>query len=258
MKRPLIIANWKMRPGNSKEAFDLAKAVAKGVEDLEADVVLCPPFVYISDIVRASSFARQQTSYGGSSVALRSEASGSKTFGVGGQDCFWEQEGPYTGEVSPVMLRNLGCTHVILGHSERKRYLNETAEMVNAKIKAVLQQGLIPVVCVDEPEQNLELLLKGISQSELKNSVLVYEPAWAISTSHGQAATPKLLKETAAFMKKFIPAQTPILYGGSVESRNIKSFLGPELGQGVLVGGASLQAKEFVTLVKNASIALAP
>ena len=228
--RPLIIANWKMNPVDSKEALDLALTITKEMRDIEADVVLCPPFVYVAQLLASQNVF------------------------IGAQDCFWEQEGPYTGEVSPEMLHNLGCTYVILGHSERKQYLNETAEMVNAKIKAVLRGELIPVVCVDEPEQNLELLLKGISQSELKNSVFVYEPAWAISTSHGQAATPQQMRKAAMFMRKFLPAETPILYGGSVESSNIKSFLGLKLAQGALVGGVSLDAKEFIELVKKAAV----
>ena len=228
--KPLIIANWKMNPANSKEAFDLARAVTKGVQGLEAQVVLCPPFLYIPQL-----------------LPLRNVH-------MGAQDCFWENEGPYTGEIGPSMLKSLGCTYVILGHSERKRYFNETAEMVNAKIKAVLQRELIPVVCVDESEKNLEELVTGISQSELKNSVFVYEPAWAISTSNGQAATPQHMREAAVFMRKFLPAPIPILYGGSVESSNIKSFLGPELAQGALVGGASLDAEEFIALVRNAAL----
>lgn len=251
--KPLIIANWKMNPSNSKEAFDLAKTIAQGVQGVEADVVLCPPFVYISDIVRASSFARQQTSYGGSSVA----------FGVGGQDCFWEHQGPYTGEVSPVMLRSLGCTYVILGHSERERFVNETMQMVQKKVKSALVAGLVPVVCIgdyDEGNRNQELgakmrgILKGLSLQDVSKTVLVYEPVWAISTNPGsKPATAKDVKEAVACMRS-IAKKTTILYGGSVNSKNITEFLEDDTTQGALVGGASLDAEEFIALVKNAAL----
>lgn len=238
--RPLIIANWKMNPASSKEAVDLAHAVAKGVEGLEADVVLCPPFVYIPHILN--------TKY---------------QIQVGAQDCFWEEQGPYTGEVSPPMLRNLGCTHVILGHSERERFLKETMQMVQQKVKSALLAGLVPVVCIgdyDEDSRNQELgakmrgILGGFSLQDLSKIVLVYEPVWAISTNPGaRPATVKDVKEAVAFMRS-IAKNTTILYGGSVNSKNITEFLGDDTTQGALVGGASLDAKEFIALVKNAAM----
>lgn len=231
--RPLIIANWKMNPSNSKEAVDLANAVAKGVEGLEADVVLCPPFVYIPQILN--------TKY---------------QIQVGAQDCFWEDQGPYTGEVSPSMLKSLGCTYVILGHSER-RQLGETSIMVNKKIKAALLAGLIPVVCIGEEfEEEMKIIFHGIKnlKLEIKNLVLVYEPVWAISTNPGaKAVTPKDVKESVAFMRS-IAKNTTILYGGSVDSKNVTEFLGEDTAQGALVGGASLDPKEFIALVKNAAL----
>ncbi|MBI1971479.1 MAG: triosephosphate isomerase [Candidatus Wildermuthbacteria bacterium] len=225
MTQPLIIANWKMNPPDSKEAFDLASEIKKGIEGLEVEVVLCPPFVYIPQLLPA------------------------KTLLIGAQDCSWEQEGPFTGEISPQMLKNLGCTHVILGHSER-RQLGETLEMVNKKAKAALAVGLLPVVCIgEEIEKEMNIVSRDI-----KNLILAYEPSWAISTSGGRAVSPEDMGNVAALMKRFIPSDTPILYGGSVDSNNVKSFLGPDLAQGVLVGAASLNAKEFIQLVKIAAM----
>lgn len=237
--KPLIVANWKMNPSDSKETFDLAESVTKGVQGLEADVVLCPPFVYVPQLLASQNVF------------------------IGAQNCFWEQEGPYTGEVSPAMLRNIGCTYVILGHSER-RQLGETSEMVNKKIKAALMAGLIPVVCIGEKfEEEMKIIFQGIKnwKLEIKNLVLVYEPVWAVSTNlRARPAIPKDVKEAVAFMRSVlkemfderVAKDTTILYGGSVDSRNIGEFLGEDKAQGALVGGASLDAAEFVALVKNA------
>jgi len=141
MGRPLIIGNWKMNPSNSKEAFDLAKAVVQGLQDVEADAVLCPPFVYVPQLLPSVNVF------------------------IGAQDSFWKQEGPYTGEVSPFMLKNLGCSYVILGHSER-RNLGETPEIIAKKIQAALDAALIPVVCIGENiEQEMTIILKNIKHS---------------------------------------------------------------------------------------------
>lgn len=249
MTRPLIIANWKMNPANSKEAVDLANAVAKGVQGLEADVVLCLPFVYIPQILN-SKYQIQ----------------------VGAQDCFWEDKGPYTGEISPAMLKNLGCTHVILGHSERERFLKETINMVQKKVKSALVAGLVPVVCIgdyDEGDRNQELgakirgIFEELSVSDISKLILVYEPVWAISTNpQSKPATVKDVKEAVVFMRSVlkemfdekIAKDTTILYGGSVNSKNITEFLEDDTTQGALVGGTSLDAKEFIELVKKAAL----
>ena len=157
--RPLIIANWKMNPANSKDAFDLAKAVIQGLEDVEADVVLCPPFVYVSQLLPSQNVF------------------------IGAQDAFWEQEGAYTGEVSPLMLKNLGCSYVMLGHSEQRK-LGETLQMSVKKIQAVLRVALIPVVCIGEDiEQEMKSMLKDIKKADVLKIVFVYEPKGAISTA---------------------------------------------------------------------------
>lgn len=171
------------------------------------------------------------------------------------------------------MLKNLGCQYVILGHSERRRYLKETDEMVNKKLKAVLGIGLKPILCVGSKERNqkkefreiknqLKKVLSGIKKPELKSLVITYEPVWAISTTKGgRIATPKESREGANFIRKILIklfdknfAKRPrIIYGGSVDSKNVKSFIYEARMDGVLVGAASLNSKEFVKLVKKIS-----
>lgn len=234
--RPLIIANWKMNPSNSKEAFDLAGAVVQGLEGAEADIVLCPSFVYVSQLLPSSNVS------------------------IGAQDCFWEQEGAYTGEVSPKMLKTLGCSHVILGHSERER-LGETIEMTAKKIQAALDAAIIPVVCVGEDcGKETEVLLRNIKNMDISKIVFVYEPEGAISTEpDAKPVSPEHLERALSAMRdtllkkagKAVAQKTSILYGGSVSSKNIREFMRAGI-QGVLVGAASLDAQEFVELVKNA------
>lgn len=244
--KPLIVANWKMNPENSKEALELAAIVTKGVKDTNAHVVLCPPFPFISDMIASNNVF------------------------LGAQDCFWEERGAFTGEVSPTMVRSLECTYVILGHSERARQVKETSDMVRLKIGAALRAGLIPIVCLGEEDkairkEELEIklvnLLRGIKTQDLSKLVLAYEPLWAISTSKdSHAASEEDVREVTAFMRGVLVSllgaksfEVPILYGGSVTAKNVKSFLGPEKAQGVLVGETSLNGPEFVALVKNAA-----
>lgn len=240
MIKILIVANWKMNPKTSKDARDLAEAVKRGVAGVRgAKVVLCPPFIYLSALIESASASAQ--GFGG--------------LAFGSQDCFWEDQGAFTGEVSPSMLRGLGCSYVILGHSERKSNLGETLEMVNRKVKAALAAGLIPVVCIGEHiKLELQKVLKDLNNKDRKRSVLVYEPEWAISTApHAKPDTPEHAKRAIAQIRKIAGSDIPVLYGGSTSSKNIKGFI--ESGaQGALVGSASLDAKEFVRLVKSASI----
>ena len=226
--RPLIIANWKMNPANSKNAFDLAKAVVQGLEDVKADAVLCPPFVYVPQLLLSLNVF------------------------IGAQDSFWEQEGSFTGEVSPLMLKNLGCSYVILGHSERKK-LGETSLMIAKKVQASLAVSLIPVVCIGEDiEKELKTILKDIKETDVSKIIFVYEPEGAISTEpNAQPASLEQLERALDRMRVLLPKTVSILYGGSVNSTNIKGFMGKGV-QGALVGAASLDAQEFVALVKNA------
>lgn len=214
MEKTIIVANWKMNPKTVTEAQELYGAVPRSSE---VEIVICPPFVYLP--------------------ALKGEVA------IGGQDCFWEGKGAYTGEVSPVMLKEMGCSYVILGHSERKKYLGETEKMVQKKMKAALAAGLKVVLCVGEDEE---------TPNDTDNLIVVYEPEWAISSEGGESADPKVVASRIEKMRSTLKT-TPILYGGSTNSENIKGFL--EAGaQGALVGSASLDAKEFAALVANAQM----
>jgi triosephosphate isomerase (TIM) len=214
MQKTLIVANWKMNPSTLKEAQKLYKAV-QGSDKVE--VVVCPPFGYLS--------------------ALKGGVA------IGAQDCFWEDPiGAYTGEVSASMLREAGCSYVILGHSERKKYLGETEDMVQKKMQAALAAGLKVVLCVDDNEQ---------VPTEASNLIVVYEPEWAISTEGGEAADPKVVGAKIAEMRDTLKT-VPILYGGSTTSKNIKEIIAAG-AQGALVGSSSLDAAEFAALVKSAA-----
>ncbi len=228
--RPLFIANWKMNPHTLQEAQQLFLAIHKGLEGVkDVDVVICPPFPFIPQILN--------TKY---------------QIQVGAQDCFWEQEGAYTGEVSPLMLKNLGCSHVLLGHSERRK-LGETSEMIAKKVQAVLDVFLIPVVCIGEGiEKEMEVILKNIKEADILKIVFVYEPEGAISTEpHAKPASLEQLDHAVRAMRAFLSKSATILYGGSVNSKNIQGFMEKGI-QGALVGAASLDAQEFVQLAKNA------
>ena len=222
MNKTIIIANWKMNPGSAAEAQELFETVAKGIEGIDgAEIVICPPFVYLS-MLRGLDLK----------------------FQIGAQDCFWEEQGAFTGEVSANMLKDLGCSHVILGHSERKKYFGETEEMTQKKMKAALAAGLKVVLCIDDKEK---------TPRDEPNLFVVYEPEWAISSEGGEPADPKIVAAKIADMRATLQT-TPILYGGSVDSSNIAMFLKETKVQGALVGSASLDADEFIALVKNAQM----
>ena len=228
MKKILIVANWKMNPIDSSDAAKLFGRVANEISSSKkAEVVLCPPFPFIFQLTAHEPDIR-----------------------IGAQNCFWEQEGAFTGEVSPAMLKALGCSHVILGHSEREQHLGETNKMVNRKLKAVLQAGLTPVVCIGEHvEEEIKEVLEGIDDTS--SIVLVYEPEWAISTSeNARPSTPENCKEAIEKIRSIL--NVPVLYGGSVDSTNITQFIKEGGVQGALVGSASLKPEEFIALVKNA------
>jgi triosephosphate isomerase (TIM) len=254
MNTVYIVANWKMNPDTAAEAQRLFDAVAKGVENIGGvEVVICPPFVYLSAINSLNSLRAHNRQ---SAIKL------------GAQDCFWKKEGAYTGEISPVMLKDLGCSYIIIGHSERKNYLGETFEAIHKKLKEALECGLTPVVCIgekergdskEEIEKQMRTILKDISLEEAPRVVLAYEPEWAISSNkNAQAAHPEDCAGSIQYMadiskELFKDIEIPILYGGSTNSKNIEGFI--EAGaSGALVGGASLKAEEFISLVKNAAV----
>lgn len=249
MAKLIIVANWKMNPQSLAEAKQLFNSVKNGLKNVKgAEVVICPPFPYLSFINNQLSIIK-----------------------LGGQNCFWEEKGAYTGEISSVMLKNFACKYVIIGHSERRGILKETNSMINKKIKAALSFGIKPILCVGERKEEkekekifvvlksqIEQGLKKISKKEIENIIFAYEPVWAIGTGRSclpdEAHVIRLLfqKIIAQKYSRQIARKLQILYGGSVKSLNVKGFIKEAGFQGVLVGGASLDQKEFIGIVKNA------
>ena len=248
MRVPMIAGNWKMNTTVS-EAIELVNGMRRGLDEIDdVDKVICPPFISLATVKELIK---------GSSIRL------------GAQNLYFEKKGAYTGEVSPLMLADL-CDLVIIGHSERRQYFNETGEIVNKKIRAALKVGLRPILCVGERlEENeagrteevvtgqLRSSLAGIDS--LEDLVIAYEPVWAIGT--GKAATGKRANETIGIIrhniaklydKKFAQG-TRILYGGSVTADNIPEFVQQSEIDGALVGGASLKTNQFLKMVKQTS-----
>jgi len=245
--KPLIVANWKMNPLSQKAASQLFNSLKRNLKNIKkAEVVICPPFVYL-----ATSDKRQVT--------------GLK---LGAQNCFWQEKGAFTGEISPQMLKDLAVNYVILGHSERRQIMGETDEMVNKKIREVLKLNLQPIVCIGETEEErkreetFQILkreikegFKGVPKSQMSKVVIAYEPIWAIGTGNPCSADDALT--AILFIRKVISQifsikaakKIRILYGGSIDSQNAGDYLGQEGINGLLVGGASLNPKEFLKIV---------
>ncbi len=248
MRKKLIAANWKMykTPDQARDFFrDFLPLVAGHNRD---EICVCPPFVDLPAAVEAAK---------GSDVA------------IGGQDLHWEKEGAYTGEISAAMLLAIGCTHVIIGHSERRQYFGETDDTVNAKLKAALEAGLTPIVCVGEVLEEREAgltddvlrrqctrALYKISGKKAAKLVVAYEPVWAIGT--GKTATPAMASEAHSLIRGEVAKalgdelakNLRILYGGSVKPENATALMSEEEIDGALVGGASLDPKSFAAIVK--------
>ncbi|HVG96371.1 MAG TPA: triose-phosphate isomerase [Chloroflexota bacterium] len=245
-RQPVVAGNWKMNT-TLAEARALAEAVAGPLSALEAiETVLCPPFVSLAAVIQTVA---------GAGVA------------VGAQNCHFEPKGAFTGEVSPLMLADLGCRYVILGHSERRALFGETDATVRRKAQAALAAGLIPIVCVGESlEQNeagqtvevvggqVRAALDGLTGAQVAGLVLAYEPIWAIGT--GRAATPEQANATIGAVRRAVgevagadaAAAVRIQYGGSVTAENAAAlFAQPEI-DGALVGGASLKGPDFVAV----------
>jgi len=255
MQKPLIIANWKMNPATSEEAKLLFDVVENGIKEVkDVEVVICPPFVYFQN--QESRIKNQESRIKNQEVKL------------GAQNCFWEQKGAFTGEISPLMLKNLGCQYVIIGHSERRQYFNETNEIINKKIKAALKARLKPILCIGEKEEEREQIkeileeqlkegLKEISPGQITNLVIAYEPVWAIGTGNFCSTDDAL--SAYLMIKKFLTncysrslaSRVKILYGGSVDSKNAAFYIKEAKMDGLLVGGASLNGSEFIKIVKG-------
>lgn len=247
MRIPMIAGNWKMNT-TVAEATALVSEMLPELDRIDnVDKVICPPFVSLAAISELLK---------GSSVKL------------GAQNLYFEEKGAYTGEISPLMLAEL-CQLVIIGHSERRQYFNETVELVDKKVQAALKVGLKPILCVGETLKENEsgkteaVLTKQLSltasQAYSAGLVLAYEPIWAIGT--GKAATGKQANRTIGFIRQHISQQhgqeiaraVRILYGGSVTAANIAEFIEQPEIDGALVGGASLKAGEFLSIVKQTS-----
>ena len=247
MRRPVMAGNWKMfKTQEEARAFFTAFApLVAGAT--HCDIVICPPFTALA--------------------AAKAASRGTAVY-IGAQDVYWEKQGAFTGEVSPQMLVEAGCTHVIIGHSERRQFFAETDETVSRKVKAALEADLTPIVCVGELlaereagrteavlEQQFAGGLGGLTGSQFSRIIIAYEPVWAIGT--GRTATPEMAAEAHRFLrsqgaKRFSSdhaAALRILYGGSVKPDNVKGLMAQVEIDGALVGGASLDAQSFASIV---------
>ncbi|NLK52155.1 MAG: triose-phosphate isomerase [Syntrophomonadaceae bacterium] len=248
MRIPMVAGNWKMYKVRAEaEAFvqDL-RAQITHLQDVE--VVICPPYTLLESVIRAVQ---------------------GSPFQVGAQNVYWEEQGAFTGEVAPSMLYDLGCRYVICGHSERRQYFGETDETVNRRLKAALGVGLIPIFCLGETleeretgvtfqvcERQLINGLHGLTGDQITPIVVAYEPVWAIGT--GRNATPQDAQEVISYLRgriseKYSSAvgeQVRILYGGSVKPENIQALMAEPDLDGVLVGGASLEAASFARIIQ--------
>lgn len=255
MSRKYFIAgNWKMNK-TAAEATALIEAInEKAGLQTKVDVAVCPPFTALDAASKALA---------GSTVKL------------GAQNMYFEKSGAYTGEIAADMLKEFGCTYVILGHSERREYFKECNCLINKKVKAVLANGMNPILCVGEKLEEreagktLDIVseqtakgLEGLTAAEAEKVVIAYEPVWAIGT--GKTATPAMAQEVHAAIRKIladtfgaeVAEKMQILYGGSMKPENADALLAEKDIDGGLIGGAALKADSFVALIESASKAL--
>ncbi len=247
MRKPVIAGNWKMYKTQAETRAFLAEFLPLVAESRDAEIVLAPPFTALAAAVDAAR---------GSAVTIAA------------QDLHWEPEGAFTGEISARMLVETGCRGVIIGHSERRQYFHETDETVARKVRAALDAGLRPIVCLGETlpereqgltEQVLERQFRGglgaLTPGDFSSILLAYEPVWAIGT--GRTATPQLAAAAHAFLRGLASASfggdkaasARILYGGSVKPGNIRGLMAEEEIDGALVGGASLDPASMAAIV---------
>lgn len=246
MRRPIIAGNWKMN-NTIDDAKELVEKLKPLVVDSEVDIVVCPTYLSLAKVI---------------------ELTNNTSIAVGAQNMHFEENGAYTGEVSGEMLKELGLDYVIIGHSERRQYFNETNETVNKKVVKALKLNLKPIVCVgetlEEREQNkakeivttqVKKALLGLSKEEISSIVIAYEPIWAIGT--GKTASSEDANEVCGWIRDEVRVLTDvnisekvrIQYGGSVKPNNIKELMAQPHIDGALVGGASLKADQFAALV---------
>ena len=250
LRKAIIAGNWKMNK-TPAEAKVLLEQVAPLVKDAGCQVIACVPFVDLQTALEATKDTNVK---------------------IGAENCHWEENGAYTGEISAKMLTSMGVEYVVLGHSERRQYFGETDETVNKRTKAAIAAGLKPIVCVGELlwerecniteeviARQIKLDLFGVTAEELKNVVIAYEPVWAIGT--GKTATADQAEEVCGFIRATLAKlysqadadAVTIQYGGSMNDGNADELLSKENVDGGLIGGASLVAEKFAAIVKAAS-----
>ncbi len=253
MRKPFVAGNWKMNT-DSYSSIELAESIASGSLEITGEkvhVAVIPPFVYIPAVVKALST---------SSIA------------VGAQDIYTEPEGAFTGEISALMLKDIGCNYALCGHSERRHVIGETDELINKKVSASISGGLLPILCVGElleerqagrtnevVTRQINSDLAGLSAEKASAVTLAYEPVWAIGT--GQTATPQQAQEVHALIRKLLgemygnqlAEEIRILYGGSAKPDNAADLMHQPDINGLLVGGASLNADDFIAIIKSLS-----
>jgi triosephosphate isomerase len=251
MRRPLIAANWKMYKTPKESLAFLSEFLPLVKDHTSSDISIFPTMSSLGYVIEATKDSRVT---------------------AGAQTMHWLNEGPYTGQTSPTMLESIGCTRVLLGHSERRIYANETDEMVNLKLKAALSHDLIPIVCVGETldkrnsglteavlRWQIAVALNGIAGTNCGELVIAYEPVWAIGT--GSVATPDQANEAHAIIRREVASHLGlscasgmrILYGGSVKPDNVDALMNEPEIDGALVGGASLNPQSFAEIVRNAT-----
>jgi triosephosphate isomerase len=252
MRKPFVAGNWKMNT-NSRTSVELADRLACGSIETaghSVTVAVFPPFVYLKAVGDALN---------GSSIS------------IGAQDVYFEPDGAFTGEISIAMLKDIGCNYCLCGHSERRHVIGETDELINRKVSAAISGGLLPVLCVGElleerkagqteeiVTRQIEKGLAGLNAEKLEAVTIAYEPVWAIGT--GLTATPQQAQEAHDFIRKLVgriyndqlASEMRILYGGSVKPDNAVDLMGQEDVDGLLVGGASLKANDFLAIIRAA------
>ncbi len=251
MRTPFIAGNWKMNLSPS-EAQKLASDMVSALQEIEGvDIAIAPTFLALPSVIQTIQ--------------------GSNIF-ASAQNCHQKTSGAYTGEISPVMLRNTGCTYVIIGHSERRQYFKESNQLIGSKIRSAFSAGLLPIFCIGETlaereagqafdvvKKQITEALEDIELDKLASITIAYEPVWAIGT--GVTATPEQAQEIHAFIRELlkneysetVASSIRIQYGGSVKPHNAASLLGQKDIDGALVGGASLKPDSFLAIVKTAT-----
>jgi len=251
VRNPIIGGNWKMNKGTPSEAIEMLKEMIPLVKKISSvDIVIVPPFTALSSTIQTVK---------------------NTNIMVGAQNMYYEEKGAFTGEVSPIFLKELGCKYVILGHSERRDIFNESDDLINKKLKKALKSDLNPIVCIGEHleereagrtknviENQFNLTFKDLKSEEFSRVIIAYEPIWAIGT--GKTATPEQAEEIHIFIRELIAsiygkntAETVrIQYGGSIKPTNAKEIFEKENIDGGLVGGASLQSKSLYEIIKAA------